>query len=138
MRPQGGFPIKSIILGDLSKAIYAIHKVGPVAWVLCATAIGTAAGIKLFAAGAAAAGGTAAATGTTLTFASAPLAPVMAAGALAGGAAAASAVAILGANAFGIAVSIAVASGGIGALSLIRNSYRIKTKESNKLILVRI
>lgn len=129
------------IKGKLGTAVYTIHRVGPFAWSICVIAIGAAVYIG---ATAATAGASAAIVHTTLR--AAPLSTVIASAAataapivvpviLTHGAAV---VSLLGTYAFGIAVSIAVASGGLGILSLIRNKYRIKSKTSDSLVLVKI
>lgn len=126
-----------VIKGKLGTAIYVIHGIGPFAWGICFIAIGAAVYI----------GATATTAGTSTamvhhTLRASPIIPrvlpIVAGLAVTGAGVATITVSLLGTYAFGIAVSIAVASGGLGILSLIRMGYRIKSKTSECLVLSKI
>lgn len=98
------------ITGDLAKKIIRIRATGTVAWVVAFGAIGVAAYAAI----------AAAPTGG----ASAPVAGVSAVGA----------VTILGGSAAYSAIAIAIAAGGLGALTRLR-SYKEISRSENKLVL---
>lgn len=112
-----------IIEGNASKGVFRIKAVGPVAWGVCAAALGVAITSYL---------ATPAATATT-----APVGGVGgAASAVSGVAATTVAAATLG-TATASAIAIGVAAGGIGALTALRDKYKIVEKDDKHIKLKR-
>ena len=112
-----------IIEGDASEGVIYIKAVGPVAWGVCATALGVAITSYL---------ATPAATAAT-----APVGGVGgAASAVSGVAATTIAAATLG-TATASAIAIGVAAGGIGALTALRDKYKIVEKDDKHIKLKR-
>ncbi len=112
-----------VIEGDLAKKVIRIKATGKVAWGVAIGAIGVAVYAIMSAPAA-----------TTVT---APAAGVGGAISFTGAAAATGAAGtILGTSAI-TAIGIAVAAGGIGALTTLRDRYKIHSKEDRKLVLRR-
>ena len=114
-----------IIEGDLAKHVLRIKLIGPIAWAVAFVSIGGAVYFYL--------------ATPSATVASAPLGGTV--GALSFGAAstsAAAAVTILGIKATTVAIGIAVASGGVGVLTKLRERYKIIDKSENRLVLKKV
>ena len=113
-----------VIEGDIVNGIVRLKLVGPLAWTIAAASIATAA--YLFAAAPAA------------TVASAPVGGAGGAISFTGAiGTAAAAVAILGIPATTVAIGIAVVAGGIGALTKLREKYKIIEKSKDRVVLQR-
>ena len=113
-----------IIEGDLANHIYRIKLIGSIAWGVAIISIGGA--VYLYSVTPAA------------TAISAPAGG--AAGLLSFGAASAGAVgavSVIGLNATIAAIGVAVAAGGVGVLTKLREQYKIKEKSDNRIVLIK-
>lgn len=108
-----------IIEGDLANHVIRIKLLGPVAWGVATVALGSA--IYLYIATPAATA-TTAGTGGTISFGAASTS-------------AAAAATVLGFKATATAVGIGIAAGGFGALTKLRDKYRISDKSKNRVVL---
>lgn len=106
-----------IVEGDLSKKIIRIKAAGPVAWGICIGCIGIAITAILSMPAETVAGPATLGTSTVMHFTAIPVA-------------AAPAAITLG-SAVGPAIAIGVAAGGVGALTALRDKYKIAKKGQN-------
>lgn len=110
-----------VIEGDLAKTTFKIKATGKVAWAVAIGAVGIAAYSAIHI--------------TTSTATNLNMGKNIA---FTGGAVGTTtAITILGTATTWSAISIAVAAGGVGALTSLRNKYKIASKDSDKLILVK-
>jgi hypothetical protein len=115
---------KIIIEGDLANNIYRIKLIGPIAWGIAFLAIGGAVYVYL--------------ATPAVTAVSAPVGG--AGGILSFGAASASAavaVTTIGLNATIAAIGVGVAAGSVGAITKLREKYKVSEKSDNRLVLTR-
>lgn len=112
------------IEGDLKNKIIKIKATGKIAWAIAGVAIASAVGLYLSAPATAVATAPAGGVGSVVSF---------------GGSAAAagSAMTILGINATAVAMSVAIAAGGIGAINLLRDDYKIVRNDNKGMLLER-
>ena len=112
------------IEGDLKNRIIKIKATGKIAWAIAGVAIASAVGLYLSAPATAVATAPAGGVGSVVSF---------------GGSAAAvgAATTILGINATAVAMSVAIAAGGIGAINLLRDDYKIVRNDNKGMLLER-
>jgi hypothetical protein len=111
-----------IIEGDLAENVIRLKMTGPIAWTIAAGAIGTA--IYLYLSTPAA---------TTFTAPAGGSGGVISFGAASG--AAAVGAAAIGMNATIVAIGVGIAAGGIGAVTALRDKYRVSEKSNKRIIL---
>ena len=112
-----------IVEGDLAKKVVRIKATGKVSWAIAIGAVGVGVFAIIHAPAA--------------TVATAPAAGVGGAISFTGGAVSTGAAGVILGPAAITAITIAVAAGGVGALTTLRDKYKIQSKEKNKLILKR-
>lgn len=112
------------IEGDLKNRIIKIKATGKIAWAIAGVAIASAVGLYLSAPATAVVTAPAGGVGSVVSF---------------GGSAAAAGAAttILGINATAVAMSVAIAAGGIGAINLLRDDYKIVRNDNKGMLLER-
>lgn len=111
-----------VIEGDLANQVYRIKLVGPIAWGVAIFSIGGAVYLYLATPAATVVSAPVGGAGGTLSFG-------------AGSAIAVAAASTIGINATIAAIGIAVAAGGIGVLTKLREQYKIVDKSQNRLVL---
>lgn len=112
------------IEGDLKNRIIKIKATGKIAWAIAGVAIASAVGLYLSAPATAVATAPAGGVGSVVSFCGSA-------------AAAGAATTILGINATAVAMSVAIAAGGIGAINLLRDDYKIVRNDNKGMLLER-
>lgn len=112
------------IEGDLKNRIIKIKATGKIAWAIAGVAIASAVGLYLSAPATAVATAPAGGVGSVVSFGGSAVA-------------AGAATTILGINATAVAMSVAIAAGGIGAINLLRDDYKIVRNDNKGMLLER-
>lgn len=112
------------IEGDLRKRIIRIKATGKIAWAVAGTSVAAAVGLYLATPVATATTAPAAGTGGVISFTGSATAATVA-------------TTVLGIKATWVAISVAIAAGGFGAISSLRDGYTIERKDANGMMLKR-